>query len=60
MYERCKQLVDQLALFSDNESIDDVTSSELKYLPSFPDADLKILLDRLLSWTTDRETLHYR
>ena len=33
MYERCKQLVEQLALFSDNEGLDDVTSSELKYLP---------------------------
>jgi len=29
-FERCKQLVDQLALFSDNEAIDDVASSELK------------------------------
>ena len=30
LYERCKELVEQLALFSDNESIDDVASSELK------------------------------
>jgi hypothetical protein len=31
MYKGCNQLVEQLALFSDNESIEDVTTSELKY-----------------------------
>ena len=35
MFERCKQLVDQLALFSENEGIDDVASSEMKYLNLF-------------------------
>ena len=32
MFERCQQLVDQLALFSENEGIDDVASSEMKYI----------------------------
>jgi hypothetical protein len=30
MFERCKELVDHLALFSQNEGIDDVASSEMK------------------------------
>lgn len=35
MFERCKEVVDQLALFSENEGIDDVNSSELKYIFHF-------------------------
>ena len=31
LFQQCKQLVDQLALFSVNEGIDDVSSSEMKY-----------------------------
>jgi hypothetical protein len=30
LYEQCKQLVERLALFSENESADDVASTELK------------------------------
>ena len=30
MFERCKELVDHLALFSQNEGIDDLASSEMK------------------------------
>lgn len=30
-YEKCRELVDALSLFSKNEGIEDVASSELKY-----------------------------
>ena len=30
-YETCKRLVEQLALFSENEEIEDIATSELKY-----------------------------
>lgn len=31
LYKQCKQLVERLALFSENENVDDVASIELKY-----------------------------
>jgi hypothetical protein len=31
LFQQCKRLVDQLVLFSANEGIDDVSSSEMKY-----------------------------
>ena len=31
LFQKCKELVERSALFSPNESVDDVASSELKY-----------------------------
>src|SRR5271154_70625 len=58
LHERCKQLVEQLALFSSNETADDIATSELKYILPFPLCLQKIPPNRLLPGRTDRETLH--
>lgn len=32
-YQKCKTLVDQLSLFSSNEGLEDVSSSEIRWVP---------------------------
>ena len=54
-YKRCRDLVTRLALFSQNESVDDVSSSELKFDISHIKADNRyFLIDYYLGDLTEK------
>jgi len=55
LYKQCRDLVTRLALFSQNESLDDVSSSELKFHISHIKADNRyFLIDYYLGDLTEK------